>query len=305
MIHIHCQEVVQQGTKMVQRVLVWDWKTGGLVRLLLFEWSCPAHFTQVLDLPSTDECTLVGEDTTTIAFLDEFRMVVLTPDNTMIPRFTLFDTLVSGNHSVGSWRFRVPPRYQDWFPTMYVDGDRYLGALDQDTPLATDPAQAIFVVKLVSPNGPQVVLVVRIQILIEHVCSMSPDIYVPWDEWGRGAVVMEIPQRAGAYDGSYPLVHGVHMTWVTMAATPGVDGCLSHPHLCAFDLSWRGLSILPLWDEGGGTERRVSLEDGWHFLLQGSQGMNDWGFYSLADGRFMYLVSRSHFWKSGGMLTPG
>lgn len=96
------------------------------------------------------------------------------------------------------------------------------------------------------------------------------------------------------------------MTWVTMVAGPDVDGYpLSSHHLYTFDLSRRGLSILPLWDEGDGTKRRISLEDGRRFLIQGNRGMSNWRFHSLGDGRFVYLVSRSHCWKSDGTLTLG
>jgi len=255
----------------------------------------------VLDLSSADGGALVGEDAEVI-FLDEFWMIVLSPRNTLVPEFTLFNTLVPRNHPVGSRRFRIPPIYQGWFPTMYVDGDRCLGTLDRDRPLATDQTQAVFAVKLFSPDGPRVFLIVRIQTLIEHVGSMSVDACVSWDEWGRGVAVMEVPECARG--GPFPLVQGVHVTLVMPCVTPGSDGSHLHPNLYTFDLSRRSWSTLLLRDEGDGTGRRVLFEDGRKLSLHGTQEMADCGFDSLGDGKFMHLVSRFCRWKSGGTLMP-
>ena len=257
----------------------------------------------MLDLSSTEGHTFGGPNTRVI-FLDEFRMMVLAPNITPLPEFTLFDTLVPRNHPVGSRRFRLPPKYRGWLPIVYVDSDRCFETLARDRPLTTDPTQAVFVMKLAIPSQPRVLLIVRIQPLIDHVDSMSTDACVSWDEWGRSAVVMEVPEGASVDRGPYLLVQGVHVTWVMMFVTPGVDGC-PHPHLCTFDFGRRGWSTLPLRDEGNGTERGVSFEDGRHFLLlQGNPEMSGLGLDSLGDGRLMYLVSRSCCWKSSGILMP-
>jgi len=254
----------------------------------------------VLDHLSSRNKRPFGREDITVTFLDEFRVISLAPSTSPIPEFTIFDTLVPHNHQARSRRFCVPPRYHDWFPVLYVDGDRCLGTLDR--PLTTDPTQAVLVIKLVSPDGPRVLLIVQIQALIECVHSMSPDTCVPWEEWGRGAAVMDVPGWASAYEGPFPLVQGVHVTWVN--ATPGVDG-LHRPHLCSFDLSRRGRSMLPLRDEGNGTERRVAFEDGRQILLQGNEGMVESQFDPLGDGKFMFFVSYSCRWRSGGTLMPG
>ena len=220
----------------------------------------------------------------------------------MVADFTIFDTFVPPNHQVHSRRFCVPTRYRDWFAVLHVDGDRCLGTLGK--PLATDPAQAVLAIGLVSPDGLQVLLIVKIQTLIEYVRSMhmDSDTRVPWEEWGSGAAVMEVPGCICAYEGPFLFIQGVRMTWVYV--TPGVDG-LYHPHLCSFDLSRRGWNILPFRDEGNGTERRVLFEDGRQISLQGHEGMVESQFDSLGDGKFMYLVSRSRRWKSGETLMPG
>ena len=242
------------------------------------------------------------ERNTSVTFLDEFRMVVLTPKITSnLLGFTLFDTLAPRGHSVNSRRFRLPPRYHDWTPSVHVDGDRCLGTLDRDKPLTTDPTQAILVVKLVGRSEPRVLLIARIQNLIERVHSTSADHCVSWDVWGRGAAVMEVPIHSRG--SPYPLVQGVRVTIVRMYTkmyfTPGVDENHRHPHLCTFDLSQRGWSVLPLWGEDNGIERRLLFEGGRGLFLQGGEGMVEWGFDPLGDGKFMYLVSCFRSWKCG------
>ena len=226
-------------------------------------------------------------DGTRVIFLDEYRIMVLISRSTIdVPEFALFDTSVPRGHPVSSKRFRAPPSYRGWYPTLFVDSDRISGTLDQDRPLA-DPTQAVFVIKLISPQHTlRVLLIVRTQTLIEHMRSASADTCVPWDVWGRGTVVMKVPPR----DGPYPLVHGTRMIVVRKSATPGIEGY--HHHLHTFDFSRRGWSVLPLCDDGDGVGRRAAFEDGRNLLLQGDQKMVEWRFQSLGDGRFIYLVSR-------------
>jgi hypothetical protein len=253
----------------------------------------------VLDLPSTGGSTTI-ERGTKVTFLDEFRMVVLTPQYAHdTPEFTLFDTLAPRGHPVNSRRFLIPSRYDDWHPNVYVDGDRYLGTPDRGRSLATDPNQAVFVVELVSSYGKRVLLIVRVQTLIEDMCSVNANACVPWGEWGRGAAVMEIPQRSGTL---YPSVQGVHVTMLKLRTVPGI--CGYHPHLCTFDFSRRGCSVLPLLDEGDGAERRALFEDGRDLLFQENESLFAWGLDLLGDSNFMSLVSSLRRWRSGGRLMP-
>ena len=236
----------------------------------------------------------VAKQDTRVTFLDEFRMMVFAPD---VPEFTLFDMLVLRGHPANSRRFRIPLRYHDWFPSVYVDSDRCLGTLDRDEPFTTDPTQAVFVMKLVSHRGPCVLLIVRIQTLIEHVCSMTPDASVPWDMWGRGVAVMELPARSDLF----PLVQGVHVILAKLYSPPGADRHYTNLHI--FDFNRRGWSTLPPWSEGDGTERMVLLEGGRDVLLRGTEITFGWGFHSLGDGSIVYLVSRFRRRKSDGRLT--
>jgi len=239
-----------------------------------------------------------------VAFLDEYRMMVLAPQSTQdVPEFTLFDTLVPRDRPVNSRRFRVPLKYHNRIPSVHVDGSRCLGTLDRDRPLTTDPTQAVLVVELDGPGMSPVLLIVRIQTLIEYVRSTTTDACVSWEVWGRGATVMEVPIHGSAGDGPYPLVQGVHLILVKVYDTAVADGSHLHPLLYAFDCSRRGCSLLPPWDEGGGTERMVSFEDGQKFVLQGREWIFEWDLKPLVDGGFMYLVSRFRRWKNDCTLT--
>jgi len=239
-----------------------------------------------------------------ITFLDEFRMIFLAPQTSPdVLEFTLFDTLVPRGHPVHSRRFCLPPRYHDQFLSIHVDSDRCLGTLDRDRFLTTDPTQAVFVMKLVSHNRSRVLLIARMQTLIEYVRSTGTGACVPWDIWGRGAAIMEIPIPDGALGGPYPLVQGVHVILVKMSTSPSTDGPHPRPCLCIFDLSRRRFSTLPRWDVDGGIEREVPLEDGRQVLLQGDEWMVEWGFDPLGDGEFMYLVSCFRYWESTSRLT--
>jgi len=229
-------------------------------------------------------------------------MVLISGRSSDVSEFALFDTSVPRGHPVIPRRFRAPPRYHDWFPAVFLDVNRCSGILDQDGPFATDPTQAVFVMKLVSRQGPRVLLVVRIQSLIDHLRSPSTEACVPWHEWGRGTVVMAIPPRDGSHSGSYPLVHGAHMVVVKRSTTPGIGGC--HHNLCIFDFSRRGLSLLPPCYDNDGVGRWAAYEDGQNFLFQGNGEMDEWGFNSLGNGRFMYLVSCPHRQKGRNADFP-
>ena len=218
--------------------------------------------------------------------------MVLAPGGIIgLPEFTVFNTLVQDDHHVNSRRFRVPLRYHSWQVSVHVDGNQCLGTPDRDGPLITDPAQAVLVVELINYHGRRDLIIVRVQTLIEHACSSGAEDYVPWDEWGRDATVMEIPIDDD--DGSYPLVHGARVVLVKMGVVP---------HLRIFDFSRRGCSILPPWGEGDGAERMASFEGGQNLLLQGDEDMTGWRLDTLGNGDFVHLVSYFHHWDSGGRL---
>jgi len=230
-------------------VLVWDRRTGDLVRIT---WPKSNHIfltspPQVLNLPITD---WIGLNPSRPIFLDGFRIMVPTHDTgTNVPEFIVFNTLIPQDHPMNSRWFSLPPQYHDRNPITFFDRDRSLGTLNSDGPIIADPTQAILVVRFSKPDHRDVLLVVRMQALIEHVCSARADVHIPWNEWGRGAVVME-----GSLFFYKIYVHGTHLVMVTLWPEHGL-----RYRVRTFDFSRHGCGDLPLWDDKVSRAERVAL----------------------------------------------
>jgi len=296
MVYVRRREFTPRAFQAEWGILVWDWKTGDLVRVLWVRWlSFLTSPPQVLELSSTDGSGLVGRDTK-VTFLDEFRMMVSTPErNDELAELVLINTLLPQDHPRNLRRFHIPPRYRKWFSFVITDRDGSLGT--QDGSIMIDPAQTILVVDLFECGEPlHIFLVLRKQALITRACSMSSDTHIPWDEWGRDVMIMEMPMHD-----AYLLVQGVHVI-VVKTRTP-ISGDTNHLRLRAFDFSLRGCSTL--WDKGGRAGRADFYEGGWDFLLEGSRGVPTWGLNSLGNGTFYSLVSFPCRWKThayGGLI---
>jgi hypothetical protein len=222
-------------------------------------------------------------------FIDEFRLSFFTYNFLRnCSELIVFNTLVPQDHPSNSRRFSVPSGHNDWGARIHVDRNRHLGTPDMDKPLVVDPAQAIFVVELQGGQGTSVLVAVRTQVLIEYTCSPRADFGVPWDDWRKGAVVMEIPRHCNYRSTS------VRGTKVVVQTFTGVQ--LGQPpsyRIHTFDFSRRGCSSLRfLNEEGGGTEREALFGDGRSFELEGSEGMRPQAILeSLDDGSLLYPVS--------------
>jgi len=191
----------------------------------------------------------------------------------------VFDTLIPQGCPGNSRRFSLPPRYgSEYYSVVHVDRDRYLGKLDKDVPFITDPTQAILVVEVLRPMRQSVSLVVRMQALIEKVCSTRTDDHIPWDEWGRGVTIMKSPRGP-----RFPIhVHGTHVVVLTS---------LDDRRVHVFDFGRRGGGSLSLLDrEDGGEKRRVLFEDGREFILE-VDNISWGGVQSLGNGAFFHSVS--------------
>ena len=215
-------------------------------------------------------------------------MVTTRDTGTNAPGFIVFNTLIPQDHPMSSRRFSLPPQYHDRDHLVFVDRDRPLGALNSDEPITTDPTQTILVIKLSKFGYRNIFLVVRINALIEHVCSTRTDAHLPWDEWGRNAVIMEDrPPGSGL-----PIyVHGTHLAMVsTMPYRNGLTDC---HRVRTFDFGRRRCGALPFWDEeGGGTERKASFLDGSEFVFEaaGVRNMAMLGSVgSLGNGNFFQV----------------
>ena len=92
----------------------------------------------------------------------------------------------------------------------------------------------------------------RTNALIERVRSIRTDPCIPWEEWGEGATVLEIPLYI---DNFSTFVHGTHVATVV-----GVNSGIPDHSLYTFDFSKRGRHALQLWSGDGRTEGRASVK---------------------------------------------
>ena len=264
----------------VWKILVWNWKTGELVRFRDLSSRGLLNLPQVLDLSSTDEIEFVKTGTQ-VTFLDEFRVAVI-PDRSVAAELVVFNTLVPRDHPGYMRRLAFPLKFHDMCAYMYVDHDRDLGTPNKDDGLLPDPAQAVLVTSIWADPEIRILLVVRTQVLVEQLYSVHAGSPVPWDEWGRDAVTIEVQNDSSL--ASFTFVHGAQV----MVARQFLVGGLSNYHIRTFDFS-RG--SLPLQGGADGTKRSLLLEDGVNLRLEPN---GQWGhlmFKPLSDGSLMNFVS--------------
>jgi len=270
------------------RMVIWDWNTGDLVRMPELRLCCAHVVPQVIDRSSADGGGLIGWNFQG-AFLDEFRILVV-PRSIFPHPFELFvfDTLLPQDHPRHLRRFMLPPKYGHRSVRVYLDHDRPLGTVDRDGPLLVDPTQAILIVDLSRVvRDPRIFLILRMQDLIEHTCSMRTEAQIPWDEWGRGNVVIEIPTGITRLS---IVIHGARLLAIydTHRGSEG-DYCI---HI--FDLCRRASSALTVSDESNdGTERRAPFKTGRSCLFEEGGGVSMWGLQPLGDSVVFYEVSIS------------
>ena len=217
--------------------------------------------------------------------------MIFTYDRAVSSGFTLVNTLVSQDHPSYLRRFQVPTKYRDWMPFASTDCVMPFGTLNQDEPFVVDPTQAFIILQLFGEVQDRVLIVLRTQALIKHACLMGTDTYIPWEEWGRDAIVMEMPTSD-----SVIYIQGVHVVEGQMGKVPGSDHA-NHMSIRVFDFSKRGCSTIR--DEGGETVWAAWYEEGRELSLEGSQNMGRLELGSLGDGAFYSLVSCLRCWKTG------
>lgn len=199
----------------------------------------------------------------------------------------MFNTLILQDHPGNVRRLGLPRRFHEWTAKIQVDHDRLLGAMNSDEPLIVDPAQAVLVVELTGGLESPVFLAVRMRTLIEQMCSTRADSYVPWDEWGRDAVVMEVPALHGT---PCVFVHGAQVV-VVQDYVGGSWDWLWRYIVQTVDFSLQGRSYIPVWGGGSGTEKRVLLKSDGCFILELVDGGHLSNLRSLSDGGLFFLVS--------------
>jgi len=117
----YCYEDLPGGAT-IRRILVWDWKTGELLRLCgLNGYISLSSPHQVLDILSTDRRELIEGDPQVI-FLDEFRIVVI-PTGWALTELGVFNTLIRQDHPGNLRRFGFPTEFRNWRAKIFVDHD--------------------------------------------------------------------------------------------------------------------------------------------------------------------------------------
>lgn len=241
---------------------------------------------QVLNRSSVDGSRVIQQPNNQVAFLDEFR-IVLTHDkvHSTGPELLVFNTFVPQDHPGNLRRFRFPPKYFYWRAYVHLDHDRSLGTVNRDGPLVTDPTQAILVVGLTrGPSWPGTLLILRVQPLIESVCSSGNGVQILWDRWRRGSVAIEISQ----YDQILlTAIHGAHVLVMYHC-----DDIVNGNSLHLFDFSRKGSAALPLSDENdGGTERRAMFEGRRSRMFEVGRQVKLWIRQSIGDCLVTDVVS--------------
>ena len=221
-----------------------NWRIGKVLRP---ERPHFTQFVQVLDLSSTDGSESIKADSQAI-FLDEFRVAVI-PDRSAT-KLVVFDTLTLQHHPQ---QLAFPLEFRNMRANIYVDHDRDLGTPDKDEVLLPDPAQAVLVIDLGRDREHRILLVVRTQVLVNQVDSARADYPVPWDDWGRDAVAIQVQG-----DGDHNLFTFVSGAQVMIVRAPRRQGCYE---VRTFDFSQRGRGSLPLRSGADGTGRTL-FEDG-------------------------------------------
>jgi len=242
-------------------------KVNSCVRALLMSLS------QVFDLSSVDGSGALALPSWA-RFLDEFR-IVITHDGGCNGLF-VFNTLIPQDHP-GNFRwFGFPLKYFGQGNRTHLDHERSLGIVNRDESFIVDPTQDIFIVDFRNPDR-RVFLILQTRLVIEYVCLEPVDVRISWDEWGRDAVVMEVP-----FSLDHVVVHGARVLTIDR----GEGDHQTH----VFDFSRRRIAALSLSDEvGDGTWRRAVFEDG--FVFEGDGSLDLWQPYSVGVSVAFYFVS--------------
>jgi len=203
-----------------------------------------------------------------------------------IIELAVFNTLVPQGHPGYMRRLVFPLEFRNKWANMHIDLDRDLGTPNTDEKLLPDPAQVVLVVDLGRLQKQRILLVIRTQVLVEQVHSVRADAPVPWDEWGRDAVAIQV-QNDSLFS-LFTFVHGAKV----MIAQPLSLGGLSNYHVRTFDFSQRGRGSLPLRDGADGTVRRALFEDGENLRFESDNDIGRCGdLRLLGDGSLIRLVS--------------
>jgi hypothetical protein len=183
-----------------------------------------------------------------LLFLDEFRLLIPTHQPSLEADIGLlvFDTSIP-QQSPDSWRrFNIVPMHPQygrnlwsWGVWVYTDTDRLQREGSCDGPLIIDPTQSVIVLvpyhrECGGPSTGTTALVIRAATLVGYMSSTHTGQCIPWDDWKRDVMAVEIPP----YDVSYArtFVLGSRVLLMMDGWRDSTGGC----SIRAYDFSRRG-----------------------------------------------------------------
>lgn len=221
-----------------------------------------------------------------VAFLDEFRIIMTSYNDFPIGlELLVCNTHVPQDHPRNLRPFRFPSKYRNRNACLYLHHDRSIGTANKDGPLLIDPTQAIFIIELpLSPPRPGVLLALRVQPLIELACLMHTDAVIPWDQWGRDSVAMEIPMTL------FSRIHTSAIHGARLLVTRGIGHEDERRSLHVFDFSRKGSAALPFSAGGDRIQRRALFEHGRSCTFKGAGRIEPQGPQSIGDSLVFHIV---------------
>ena len=140
----------------------------------------------------------------------------------------MFDTSLP-QQSPDSWRrLNIAPTHHylyarypwGWEAQIHTDSEISRGGGPCDAPLVGDPTQSVVVIVLHHNDcgdfsGGEAVLVIRAAALVRHMSSPRSGKCVPWGDWKRDVMVVEIPHNVISYPYLRTFVLGTRILLVT------------------------------------------------------------------------------------------
>ena len=168
-----------------RELTVWDWKTGEVVSDFSPWKTSFTTSTQVLELSINHPgIGNVIASTTSIRLLEGSWLLVLS-HRRPIAQLLVFNTALP-QQDPRSWRILdLPPLSNSGNYSIVTQHEE---PQDEFPEFSVDPAQRIFVVY----SLPKSALVIPVGLLIQHMYSARTSSCVPWDEWGKDVVTVNL-----------------------------------------------------------------------------------------------------------------
>lgn len=169
-----------------KELVVWDWRVGEVVSVLLFCWMSILTSTQVFRRSDND--TGVGSTVSGISTMEFLGGTwLLAVSHRPEPELLIIDTLPPDHDSMRSWRILELPSLTQG--GAYCISTQYEDSLAEYPEFSVDPAQKHFVV--FSPG--ELALVVPVKLLRWCMDRGHADRRISWNDWGKDVTTIHIP----------------------------------------------------------------------------------------------------------------